>query len=84
MTPKEKADELFNKMDMIIYTDQDNWKSQCIRCALIAVEEILQEVPEEILDILDTYKGEINFVDNERYKFWQNVKLELETYKPSA
>jgi len=75
MTPKEKADELFSKMDMIIYTDQDNWKSQCIRCALIAVEEILQEVPEEILD---TYKGEINFVDNERYEFWQNVKLELE------
>jgi hypothetical protein len=75
MTPKEKADELFSKMDMIIYTDQDNWKIQCIRCALIAVEEILQEVPEEILD---TYKGEINFVDNERHEFWQNVKLELE------
>ena len=75
MTPKEKADELFNKMDMIIYTDQDNWKSQCIRCAIRAVEEILQEVPTEILD---TYKGKTNFVDNERYEFWQNVKLELE------
>ena len=62
MTPKEKAIELFNKMDMIIYTDQDNWKSQCIRCAIRAVEEILQEVP----------------TDNERCDFWQNVKLELE------
>ena len=74
MTPKQKAEELFNKMDMIIYTDQDNWKSQCIRCAIIGVEEILQEVPTEILD---TYKGG-HFVDNERYEFWQNVKLELE------
>ena len=79
MTPKEKAVELFNKMDMIIYTDQDNWKSQCIRCAIIGVEEILQEVPTEILD---TYKGETNFVYNERYDFWQNVKLELERLQP--
>ena len=62
MTPKEKAVELFNKMDMIISTDQDNWKRQCIRCAIIGVEEILQEVP----------------IDNDRYFFWQNVKLELE------
>jgi len=41
MKPKEKALELFNKMDMIIYTDQDNWKDQCKKCALIAVDEIL-------------------------------------------
>jgi hypothetical protein len=75
MTPKEKAVDLFNKMDMIIYTDQDNWKSQCIRCAIVGVEEILQEIP---IEILDTYKGETNFVDNERFEFWQNVKLELE------
>jgi hypothetical protein len=44
MTAKDKAIELFNKMDMIIYTDQDNWKSQCIRCALIAVDEILNAI----------------------------------------
>ena len=74
MTPKERAIELLIKMDMIIYTDQD-LRSKCIRCAIRTVEEILQEVPTEILD---TYKGETNFVDNERYDFWQNVKLELE------
>jgi hypothetical protein len=59
MIPKEKAQELFNKMDMIIYTDQDNWKSQCKQCAIIAVDEIIlycnqyeweywQEVKQEI------------------------------------
>ena len=62
MTPKEKADELFNKMDMIIYTDQDNWKSQCIRCALIAVEEILSA----------------NLFNTDENEYWLQVKTELE------
>jgi hypothetical protein len=61
MTPKEKANELFDKMDMIIYTDQDNWKQQCKQCAIIAVDlaieyndfhiEFLQEVKQEILKL---------------------------------
>lgn len=75
MTPKEKAEELFNKMDMIIYTDQDNWRSQCKRCAIVGVDEILNEIPTEILD---TYKGETNFIINERVEFWKQVKAEIE------
>ena len=47
MTPKEKAKELFNKIDMVIYTDQDNWKSQCKQCALIAVETVILNCYEE-------------------------------------
>jgi vesicle coat complex subunit len=46
MKPIDKADELFNKMDMIIYTDQDH-DSQCKRCALIAVDEILDVIEDE-------------------------------------
>ena len=43
--------------------------------ALIAVDEILAEVPTEILD---TYKGETHFIINDRYLFWQEVKQEIE------
>ena len=70
MTPKEKAEDLFNKMDMIIYTDSD-WKSQCKRCALIAVDEILQ------YDI--NPKCERQFVIQRRIEeYWQQVKNEIE------
>jgi len=70
MTPKEKADLLFNKMDMIIYTDQDNWKSQCVRCALVVVKEILDvyESLDEDADIM--FKTEIDY--------WEEVKSEIE------
>ena len=67
MTPKEKANELFNKMDMIIYTDQDNWKSQCIRCALIAVDEILNTIE---------YSSQADELSKVNY--WQEVKQEIE------
>lgn len=63
MEAKDKAEELFNKMDMVIYTDQD-WKSQCKECALIAVDEII-----EIL--WHTHKNEIE------YRYWQEVKQEI-------
>jgi hypothetical protein len=69
MNAKEKAEELFNKMDMIIYTDQDNWKSQCIRCAIVGVDEVLNAIT-------------FNVYDDEEYNkvkdFWENVKLELQ------
>jgi len=68
MTPKEKAEELFNKMDMIIYTDQDNWKSQCIRCALIAVDEILNAITFNMYD-----EEEFNKVNN----YWEEVEQEI-------
>lgn len=64
MKAKDKAEELFNKMDMVIYTDQDNWKSQCKECALIGVDEII-----EIL--WHTHKNEIE------YRYWQEVKQEI-------
>jgi len=71
MTPKEKADELFNKMDMIIYTDQDH-DSQCKRCALIAVDEILNSNP--CCEDSDR-GGNFQWASNEY--FWQEVKQEI-------
>jgi hypothetical protein len=69
ITPKEKAEELFNKMDMIIYTDQDNWKWQCIRCAVVGVDEIINAITFNMYDE-EAYDKENNF--------WQEVKFELE------
>ncbi len=73
MTPKEKADELFNKMDMIIYTDQDDGNSQCIKCAIVGVNEVLNAIT-------------FNTYDEEEYTkvndFWQEVKLELQRILP--
>ena len=40
MTPKEKAEELYNKM--IVDFTIDKWQSK--QCALIAVDEILEVV----------------------------------------
>jgi hypothetical protein len=72
MTSKEKAKELKDKYMNVkwqIYLDDAK------QCALIAVDEILKEVPTEILD---TYKQQVNFIDNDRYYYWEEVKQEIE------
>jgi len=69
MTPKEKAIELFNKMDMIIYTDQDNWKSQCIRCAIVAVDEIIKAIDFDWMEIQNL---------ESEHRYWEQVKNEIE------
>ena len=74
MTAKQKADDIYNLFDMIIYTDQDH-HHQVLRCSIRCVEQILFELPEEILE---TYKGESNFIYNERFSFFKSVKMELE------
>ena len=75
MTPKEKAHELFNKMDMIVYTDQDNWKSQCIRCAIVGVDEILNNNCGSRTDEANATNSEI-YCDE---YFWNDVKSELQS-----
>ena len=64
MTPKEKARELVDKFDKAVNTHTN---TPLKKCALIAVDEIL--------------KGENNFIQtNEHYKYWQEVKQEIEKY----
>lgn len=80
MTPKEKAEELINKFipHTKVFHEVLGWEEyidSAKQCALIAVDEILNEIPTEILD---TYKGETNFIINERFKFWEQVKAEIE------
>ena len=66
MTPKEKAEELYNK-----YADEFNfddtyrsYREQSKQCALIAVDEIINIIDAEDQFIL--------------YNYWQEVKQEID------
>jgi hypothetical protein len=64
MTPKEKAEELVEKMSI----DWDMCRGQNIQCALVAVDEIIS-----------TVNMCIPYLNEETYmKYWQEVKNEIE------
>jgi hypothetical protein len=66
MTPKEKAQELVESMT---FTCREcDYEAKAIQCALIAVDEILNEFPQG-------FKG--NF-EERRKQYWQEVKQEIE------
>ena len=74
MTPKEKALELYNKffreVPFLSLTDDANADSNAAKeCALIAVDEILIEYPNQCPK--DSYEMERNL-------YWQEVKKEIE------
>jgi hypothetical protein len=75
MTAKEKAKELYNK-----FLDINNGKTLTInvgkQCAIIAVDEILFALENELLDLYDTARDcPINKKNNQ---YWQQVKTEIE------
>lgn len=80
MTPKEKAQELFDKMHEEIYNrDMYNDLYRAKQCALIAVNEILElnETQEEYQIQYDN--GEWSRELGYRYlKYWEEVKKEIE------
>jgi hypothetical protein len=65
MTPKEKAEELFDKMMYhIMYNCQPTLSEMVAKqCALIAVDEILKLELQEVYQNID---------------YWQEVKQEIE------
>ena len=67
MKPKEKAFELYNKFDMIIYTDQDHYR-QVKSCAKRCVDEIVSSI--QYREGTDEY-----FTG---YEYWNKVKQEIE------
>ena len=67
MTPKEKAKDLFNKYYLLI--DIKNYENTK-QCALIAVDEILEEYKEDYEDI---HKDIFTI-----YSWWKQVKKEIE------
>jgi hypothetical protein len=69
MTPKEKAIELVLKFED--YTDCADERGFAIKCALIAVDEIINGYEFDLLDI--EHK---RIMDN--INFWDKVKQEIE------
>jgi len=70
MTPKEKAKELLEKMNVIHYLKGNGLpvsmhKSQVKKCALIAVDEILK-----VASFYNDSQAEVTY--------WQEVKQEIE------
>jgi hypothetical protein len=69
MSAKDKAIELYEKMYWYFRTKADS--DICKQCAIIAVEEIIEEC----------YKwsgGDNSTWDRERFNFWTEVKREIE------
>jgi hypothetical protein len=67
MTPKEKAEKLVEKMAIYHWTDICDYEG-AKQCALIAVDEIIQET--------DTYYDTL--IASERKLFLEEVKQEIE------
>jgi hypothetical protein len=66
MTPKEKAEDLFNKYATYVVMwagDINTTHQNCKQCALIAVDEIINT------EVGNTVKG---------YEYWQEVKKEIQ------
>jgi hypothetical protein len=75
MTPKEKAKELFDKYYIVCqeYTEEIQCSIQAKECALIAVDEIIQQ-----WEVIDTYIADFGGKLNQSLKYWQEVKQEIE------
>lgn len=70
MTPKEKAEELFDKFYLIkdeVYDECRMHENEAKQCALIAVDEILQ-----------SHYGLLTGVKPSIYEYWQDIKKEIE------
>jgi len=69
MTPKEKADQLIKEFypEVQWKLGQEDCLDRAKRCALIAVDEILKSYLK--YQIFETY---------DEYKYWQEVKQEIE------
>ncbi len=88
-SPKEKAQELLDTMTKQTYKYKEYAYGDYItceigyeggkKCALVAVDEII-EVFKKVhlsLNMLDFIKGDVT--DTETYKYWQEVKQEIES-----
>jgi hypothetical protein len=74
MTPKEKALELYNKFeDGITGVEGTDWWISAEKCALIAVDEILNVLPQK-----EYLEDKSKYIENRERLYWQEVKQEIE------
>ena len=75
MTPKEKAEELIGKYNLLVHIEFGGMdKNLAIQCALIAVDEIINSSPS--LPIISDVGSFVNDIE-ESTEFWQEVREEL-------
>ncbi len=67
MSPKEKAQELYDKFLRYVPAEEEFEHEYAKQCALIAVDEIIEAI--------DWHKFD---TPNEEFQYWQNVKQELD------
>jgi hypothetical protein len=86
MTPKEKAEELLNKFFNYCsyewWEGQEGHKENMKQCALIAVEELINEVysiSHQYTAIYDDKTKFYNYTESKELKFWQEVKNEIKS-----
>jgi hypothetical protein len=68
MTPQEKARELVDK-----FYNEVKYMERAKKCALIAVDEIIQQ-----WEVIDTYIADFGGKLNQSLKYWQQVKQEIQ------
>mgnify|MGYP006269728679 CR=1 FL=1 len=70
MTPKEKAESLINKYNLVVLDKALGGSNRRVKqCALIAVDEIIH------------YFEIVLGVDKEDFRYWYEVKQEIEKLK---
>lgn len=77
-TPKEKAQELFDKFYIVCqeFTEEIQCSIQAKQCALIAVNEIKKSIPYFEYD--NHHQLKFNIILTQIEEFWLEVKREIE------
>ena len=75
MTPKEKAEELYNKYEQLgkDFTKGVSMAEFAKECALIAVDEIF-----EFMKMDDEYTETVSNANSKWVDYWEEVKKEIE------
>ena len=76
MTPKEKANELYDKFFDTTVADITKAHRKAKQCAIIAVDEIIKSRP--ILPSKSTYYETVKDMYDDAKDYWQEVKQEIE------
>lgn len=86
MTPKEQAVGLINKFESHVkwgYDNEGNWINHAKQCALIAVEQIINELEQlrkpEYTTFVLSYETQETNDGYEKIDYWQSVKKEIES-----